>query len=255
MGEGVVMGSGSAGGGGGGTGGATSGGGPGYGGYEVDGNRIVVRGVSKEDRNKALALVLKKFRPEYIREQFVTSSAREIHHELAFLSVDLRLNRQWKQITERLGVDGGSGCLPKLAAELMRRHETADRNQKSRAFVRLALENFLVRMVGDDSEVFTSGTAEEVVQHLKPDVFRQLANYFLGDLLYEVIRGEEKALPPEIKDGLRGEVQDRARHIVDDFMDKFGNRPLGEDIRQASYGNLFDGIARKEDWFLSQLRG
>lgn len=249
------MGSGSAGGGGGGTGGATSGGGLGYGGYRFSGDTIVVRNVSAKKKAEALSMVLKKFRPEYIREQFVTSPAREVHHELARLSVDFRLNRQWTQITERLGVDGGPGCLLKLAAELMRRHEAADRNKKSRAFVRLALENFLLRMVGDNSEVFTSGTAAEVMQHLRPDVFDQLANYFLGDLLYEVIRGEERALPPAIKDGLRDEVQDRARLIVDDFMANFGRRSLGEDIPQASYVNLFDGIARKEDWFLSQLRG
>ena len=106
--------------------------------------------------------------PEYIHEQFVVSAAREVHHELNRLGVDLRVNHRWDQIAVRLGIDAGPGCLVRLAAELMRRHSAQDKNEKSRASVRMALENLLVRMVGDDVDIFTTGTAADVLQHLRP---------------------------------------------------------------------------------------
>jgi hypothetical protein len=199
-------------------------------------------------------MVLKKLSPEYIHEQFVTSGAREIHHELILVSVDLSANRRWDQITVRLGVTDGPGCLLRLAAELMHRHDAKNKNEKSRASVRLALENLLIRMVGDDIDVFSSGSAADVLAHLQPQVFDKLANTFLGDLLYEVLHTEERALPPDVKGNLRDDAQGRARKIADNFVREFGGQTLGPEVAQAGYNNLFDGITLKEDWFLSQLR-
>lgn len=248
------MGSGSGGGGGGGSGGATSGGGKGYGGYRIVGGRILVQDVDATAKAEAVRKVLRKIRPEYLKEQFIDSSARSVYRELSLLRVDLAINRSWAGIANRLHVDGGPGCLPRLAAALMRRFESADQNKKSRAFVRIALENFLLRAVGDDSQVFISGSAETVIQRVDGGVFERQSALFLGDLLYEVLRGEERALPPEAKSGLRSIVQERADHIVSDFIARFGGKPLGKDIQQVSYRNLFDVVALKEDWFLDQLR-
>jgi hypothetical protein len=250
------MGSGSGGGGGGGSGGASGGGGggQGYGGYRISGGRILVQDVDVTKKADAVIRVLKKLRPEYLHEQFVDSSAREVYRALVLLNGYLAINRNWAGIAAMFKVDGGSGCLPRLAAALMRRFETADRNKKSRAFVRMALENFLLRAVGDDSQTFAMGSAEGVIEHLDAGVFERLSALFLGDLLYEVIRGEERALPPEVKNGLRSVVQGKADRIVDDFITRFGGKSLGDDIKQISYRHLFDVIAQREDWFLDQLR-
>jgi hypothetical protein len=247
------MGSGSAGGGGGGSGGATSGGGVGYGGYQIRGGRILVQDVDATEKAEAVAKVLKKLRPEYLHEQFVNSSARDVYRELSLLRVDLAVNRDWSGIAARLKVADGPGCLPRLATALMRRFEAADHNKKSGAFVRMALENVLLRAVGDDSQTFLSATAEGVMRNLDAAVFDHLSALFLGDMLYEVLRGEERALPPRVKNGLRSVVQAKADHIVEDFMTRFGGKPLG-DTKQVSYRHLFDVIAQREDWFLDQLR-
>jgi len=143
---------------------------------------------------------------------------------------------------------------PRLAVP-MARFEASDHNKKSRAFIRMALENFLFRAVRDDSQIFGMGTAEAVIRNLDPNVFDHLSETFLGDLLYEVIRGEERALPEEVRDGLRDVVQKKALQIVDKFMADFGRKPLGDEIKQVSHRHLFDVIAQKEDWFLDQLRG
>ena len=248
------MGSGSGGGGGGGSGGATADGGKGYGGYRISGGRILVQDVDATKKTEALTRVLKKLRHEYLHDQFVDSSARDVYRELGLLRVDLAVNRDWSGIAARLKVDGGPGCLPRLASALIRRFEAADGNRKSRAFVRMALENFLLRAVGDDSQTFGSAAAEGVIRKLDAGVFDHLSGLFLGDLLYEVIRGEERALPQEVKDGLRSVVQERADRVVANFMARFGGKPLGDDIKQVSYRHLFDVIAQKEDWFLDQLR-
>jgi hypothetical protein len=247
------MGSGSGGGGGGGSGGATAGGGQGYGGYRIKGARLLVHNVDATAKAEAVRSVLKKLRPEYLHEQFVDSSAREVYRELSRMNVDLSINRSWEGISRRLGVDGGPGCLLKLVAALMRRLEVEDGNRKSHSFVRMALENFLLRMLGDDPQLLVSASAEQVIEYVDRGVFERQSGLFLGDLLYEVVRAEERALPQEVKSGLRGVVQATADGIVSDFEARFRGKPLGE-IRQVSYRDLFDVIRREEDWFLSQLR-
>jgi hypothetical protein len=247
------MGSGSAGGGGGGSGGATGGGGKGYGGYRTSGGRLIVQNVDAQGKSKAVRRVLKKLRPEYLQEQFVDSSAREVYRELSLLNVGLCLDRSWNGIKDRFEVDGGRGCLTRLVAAIMSRVEAADRNKKSRAFVRMALENFLLRAMGDDPKLLLSATAEEAIKAIDAGVFEHASGLFLGDLLYEVVRGEERALPAEVKAGLRPVVQARADSIVANFEARFRGKPLGK-IEQVSHRDLFDVIASQKDWFLDQLR-
>jgi hypothetical protein len=246
------MGSGSGGGGGGGSGGATSSGGVGYGGYRTSGGNIVVQDVDATEKADAVRAVLKKLRPEYLHEQFIDSAAGEVYRELGRIGVELMQNRDWSGIATRYGVDGGPGCLTRLASALMRR-SGADLKTRSRAFVRMAIEDFLLRAVREESRRLVSGTAEQVIQHLDAGVFSRRSNLFLGELLYQVVRGEERALPPKVKKGLRGVVQQRADRIISDFESRFGGKPLGQ-ITQVSYRHLFDVIALKEDWFLDQLR-
>jgi hypothetical protein len=247
------MGSGSGGGGGGGSGGATAGGGQGYGGYKVSSGRLIVQDVDAEDKAEAVRRVLTKLPKEYLLEQFVDSSAREVYRELSLINVDLCTNRSWNGIAKRLGVEGGPGCLTGLSAALMRALETPDQNKKSRAFVRMALENFLLRAIHDDSKRLVSATAEQVITMIDPGVFERLAGLFLGDLLYEVVRGEERSLPPQVKAGLRPVVQARADRIVSDFERRFHGKPLDQ-IKQISYRNLFDVMAARKDWLVDQLR-
>lgn len=245
------MGSGSGGGGGGGSGGATASGGRGYGGYKISGGRLIVQDVDATAKAKALGSVLKKLRPEYLQEQFIGSLARDAYRALSLLNVDLCINRSWDGIKSRLGVAGGKGCLTELAAAIV--GETPDRNKKSRAFVRIALENFLLRAVRDDPELLMSATAVDVIKAIDAGVFARASALFLGDFLYEVVRGEERALPPEVKAGLRPVVQQRADNIVASFQDRFLGKPMGS-ISQVSHRDLFDVIASQKDWFLEQLR-
>jgi hypothetical protein len=156
-------------------------------------------------------------------------------------------------IKQRLSVDGGRGCLTKLVASVMQRLDASDRNKKSRAFVRMALENFLLRAIGDNPTRLVSATADEAIRAIDAGVFGRAAGLFLGDLLYEVVRGEERALPPEVKASLRPVVQERADRIVADFEVRFRGKKLGQ-IEQVSYRDLFDVIASQRDWFVDQLR-
>jgi len=247
------MGSGSGGGGGGGSGGATANGGRGYGGYRVSGGRLIVHNVDAQHKAEAVRRVLTKLPREYLLEQFVDSSAREIYRELSLINVDLCVNRSWSGVAKRLGVDGGAGCLIRLSAALIRQLDTSDQNKKSRAFVRIALENFLLRAMHDDSEQLVSATADQVVANVDHSVFARLANLFFGDLLYEVVRGEERSVPPDVKVGLRVVVQARADKVVSDFETRFRGKPLGA-IPQVSYRSLFDVMAAQKDWLIDQLR-
>ena len=247
------MGSGSGGGGGGGSGGASAGGGRGYGGYRVSGGRLIVDNVDAEEKAKAVTRVLKKLAPEYLKEQFVTSSAKEVYRELRLLNVDLCINRSWNGIQTRLGVAPSAGCLTKMIGKIMSGLETADRNKKSRAFVRMALENFILRLVGDDPAVLLTSNAQAAIKAADAKIFEHAAGLFLGDLLYEVVRGEERALPSEVKAGLRPVVQAKADEIVADFEARFLGKKLDK-IDQVSHRHLFDVISSQEDWFFDRLR-
>jgi hypothetical protein len=105
----------------------------------------------------------------------------------------------------------------------------------------------------DDSKALVSANAEQVIEKIDPGVFEHLAGLFLGDLLYEVVRGEERSLPLEVKAGLRPVVQARADRVVSDFKTRFRGKPLDK-IEQVSYRNLFDVMAAKKDWLIDQLR-
>jgi hypothetical protein len=214
---------------------------------------LIVRDVDAEDKAQAVRRVLNKLPKEYLIEQFVESSAREVCRELSLINVDLCANRSWNGIAKRLGIEGGPGCLTRLSAAVMRRLETPDQNKKSRAFIRMALENFLLRAMHDDSKRLLSAKAEEVIATIDHGVFERLGGLFFGDLLYEVVRGEERSLPPEVKTGLRPVVQARADRVVSDFETRFRGKPLGQ-INQVSYQNLFDVMATQKDWLVDQLR-
>lgn len=247
------MGSGSGGGGGGGSGGASAGGGKGYGGYKISGGRLIVQNVDAEANAESVRRVLTKLSRDYLIEQLVDSCAGGVYRELSLINVDLCTNRSWEGIAKRLGVDGGPGCLTRLSAALMRRIGAVDQNKKSRAFVRIALENFLLRAMNDDSKLLVSANADQVIAKINPGVFEHLAGLFFGDLLYEIVRGEERALPLEVRTGLRPVVQARADRVVSDFGTRFRGKPL-DSIEQVSYRNLFDVMAAKKDWLIDQLR-
>jgi hypothetical protein len=219
----------------------------------MKGGRLIVNNTDAQTKAAGVRRVLQKLKPEYVHEQFVQSAAGEVYRELSLLDVDLRVNHSWHGIAQRFGIDGGRGCLTKLVSAIMQGLQTPDQNRKSRAFVRMALENFLLRAIGDSPQRLTTATAAEALAALDANVFEHQAGLFLGDFLYEVLRGEEGALPPEVKEGLRPVVQQRADTVVAAFSARYRGKPLGA-IPQISYRNLFDVIASQQDWFLGELR-
>ncbi len=225
-------------------------------GIGLAGARLLVHNVDATAKAEAVRSVLKKLRPEYLHEQFVDGSAREVYRELSRMNVDLSVNRSWEGISHRLGVDGGPGCLPKLVAALMRRLEVEDGNRKSHSFVRMALENFLLRMLGDDPQLLVSASAEQVIEHVDRGVFERQSGLFrVGDLLYEVVRAEERALPQEVKSGSAVCRASHSGRSSSPTSKRASRESHFAEIRQVSYRDLFDVIRREEDWSFSTSFG
>lgn len=254
------MGSGIGGGGGGGSGGSASvGGGSGYGrvrfGSGGGGGGGGVR-VEHADAARMAALskgVLKKLSSDYLRSHLVTGPAGAIYRELTLLRTDLQVNRKWDGIQARLGVDGGPGCLQRLGAELIRRFTPPSTETAVRSVARTAVENSLLRMVGDDVSTLLKGTAADVIAALNPRQFDELANLFLGDVLHQLLRTEERELPGTAALGLRGVVQERADAVVRSFERRFKDKSYG-DVPQVGYRHLFEIMAAEPDWLVSELR-
>jgi hypothetical protein len=261
------MGSGSGGGGGGGSGGSSGGGrsgggggsgggkggGFGFGGIRFRNGKLSILDAKKTEKEAMVRHVLRKLSTEYIEAHLVTGPARELYRELTLISSDLRVNHSWRGIEDRLGVADASGCLSALAAILLKKHTPPGTEAAVSKVARIALENCLLRAVDEELDVFTRGGSTDILRSLNQPAFERLANNFLGDMLYEVLRAEERELPEAVRTSLREVVQERADAVVASFENQFKDRPLGS-IPQISYRHLFDVMAVERDWLVKELR-
>jgi hypothetical protein len=270
MGGGDLMGSGTGGGGGGGSGGSRGGGGGGgsssrggggrknggtggYGSFQFKDGQIKIVDASRSAKEGMVRNVLHKLSSEYLKSHLAVGPARDLYRELTLLSVDLRVNRSWGGVTSRLGVPDSPGCLAALAANLIRRHVQPATEAAIRNVARIALENCLLRIVSDDPDIFTTGSANDILGAVDPRAFDRLSNNFLGDLLYEILRSEESELPDLSSVVVREIVQAKADNLVGAFESRFKDRPH-EGIPQVSYRYFFDIIKSEPDWFVKELR-
>jgi hypothetical protein len=242
------MGSGRGGGGGGGSGGGGSGGGGGgnFGGYRMEKGRVVSVPPKLAALRDAVRGAFTKLSQEYLLTQFASPLVRAIYAELFLISVDLVQSKSWANIEKRHGVSGGPGCLSRLAAALMKLEE--ENEYKARKHVGMALENFLMRAVGDDPASLLRFTGDQVVRNIQPAVFKRTSNEFFGELVYQVLMSEPDAVPPDAEVHLRDVACETADRAIAGFEARFLNK------EQATYRQVAVKIAERPAWFIEALR-
>lgn len=247
------MGSGSYGGGGGGT--AYGGGGGGFGGglrgYRFNGRLPVLTSGSDKKTFNAAKRCFRKLsqnsRP-YLLHQFCSPMLRDIFEQVLLIPAPVVRGGSWDFMRERYGVANGRGCLREWAEVIANNSEGKEPLSKVRETARICVEDFLVKAVGDDIDIYMNGDSSTVLASLRAEVFDRASNYFLGALIWRLLEREAESLPLEDEAEVRNVAQKIADGIVDSFEHKFYAK------NQVTHRDIFRIFSEKPDWLLEQLR-
>jgi hypothetical protein len=237
------MGSGSYGGGGGGGGGWSGGGG----GYSFSGGAVVTKGVSTQKVQTVAFETLCKLPKDYLRKQFGSPLVESVYEQLFELTVHVHLNRTWKGVAERYGVDDGPGCLLRWVEAVMAKFEHLEPNVKVRETALSCLEDFLITALGHDIDAFFAGTGDVVMAKLDEKIFKSTAGYFLGLMIWRILEREREATPEAVEVQLKEIAQQKADHIVANFEREYYAKD------QVTRRQLFTVIRNNPDWFRKQV--
>ncbi|QHT65326.1 hypothetical protein GXP67_00875 [Rhodocytophaga rosea] len=187
----------------------------------------------------------------YFKDQISNSLVRGVYSSLFDLSRELRIVRSWSTTQTFDKVDGGPGCLQNWVNKVIKENAGKE-NSKVKGVVRMALESFVLRALGDNLDVYIDGDIDDVRKHLNYNVFQSISGYFLGFVLYELLKRESEGMNDFDQDCLREIAQAKANQLIKDFEDKFLHNKHEElNINQITYSNLFDLFACEYKWFSS----
>ena len=243
------MGSGSYGGGGGGGGGTGGTGGNAAGpGYRFKAGKLFSRKKARSTLEKEVHQTIRKLPKEYLMNYFASSLLRGVYEQLFQLSVEIFQNKSWKGVAKNYGVGSGEGCLTDWVDAVVKTFQTSEPNQKVRETVRICLEDFLTRALGNDPDLLLYGSSADVLKKLDQKTFNSTSAFFLGNVIWRLIERERESEPTEVEHNLWGVAEDKANQIVDSFSRKFRGK------EQTTYRDLFKIIQQNNDWFLQELR-
>ncbi|HYD37037.1 MAG TPA: hypothetical protein VEA60_05455 [Allosphingosinicella sp.] len=212
--------------------------------------------VTDPGRQKAWAsiqTVYSKIAPESFGFAFGEPGVVRAYEALFGLHVMLVQERSWQKVEQRYGVDGGSGCLSRLADVLSPDHGEAAIHPNLQAPLRKALLDFFLRIVGDDPAVRNRGDAQQVIAAVDPEVFQRTSNHFLAAYLREHLRQEGANLSPAARRHVQEFAAAKADRIVGAFEKQFRGKAWQE-VPQASYAHLLRIMGGERDWTVRRLR-
>ena len=240
------MGTGTYGGGGGGT--CSVGSSPG--GYAVRGGRIVGQAASADEVRKqarSIFSALSKTK-DYLISRCTSPLIQSIYDQLFQLKVEVFQNRSWNGVVRAYGVGAGRGCLAEWVDAVLLALQTQELDQTIREIARVSLEDFLMRALGDDPDLYIDGDADQILNALRVDVFDSASGHFLGALLHEILRREQEGLPPETAVRLEQAAQQTADRVVHAFEGTYYRRS------QVTHRDLFRIFSKHPDWLREELR-
>jgi hypothetical protein len=240
------MGSGSFGGGGGSGGG---GGGARLGGYRFKFGKLISRVPQRSETEKTLRNLRRRKLPrDYVLKMFGSPMVRALYEELFEFSVHIFQNRSWSGIASRYGVPAGRGCLLAWINKVVRQAGESEPNSKISDTARLALEDFLVAALGNNLDLYTSGSDKDVLNALDKKKFDSTSAYFLGFLIRRTLERELETAVAVAEQQVRPIAQNVANEIVRNFENKFHAKG------QTTHRDLFRIIQEQPGWFLKQFR-
>ncbi|WP_171075151.1 hypothetical protein, partial [Nonomuraea basaltis] len=201
----------------------------------------------------AIAKVYAKLSRDYLSSLLSDPGVAKAYGALFHLGVALLQDGSWNAVQREFGVDGGPGCLARLAAALASDGGSDAVNPRLQAPLQAAILDFLKRAVGDDPAIRNRGNAAEIIAAASRAVFSRTANLFLGSYLSETLRLEAKNLNRAARVHLNDFAMAQADTLVHAFAGKFRHQPW-KDIPQVSYPHMIRVLGGEPDWTVKQLR-
>ena len=247
------MGSGSGGGGGSGAGAGGGGGGGTWsaaGRYEFHGRTAAERQGSENRLQKSVRETFAKLarNREYVLSQVANPLVEAAYHELFRLKIELVDNKAWTGVRSAFGVEDGPGCLQRWVRAVLAAHQQLSADQRLRAMLRVALDDFLLKALQDDLDAFADGDSKAVMAKLDTRVLKSTSGYFLGFLLGRLLYRETERLAEAAEMDIQGVAQEKADVIIGSFEQKY------HDKNQTTYRDLFSVIRQNPDWFIEKLK-
>jgi hypothetical protein len=246
------------GGGGGGGGGGRGGGGGGSGGggagsVTLKGGALTSTDPGKQKAWEAIQGVFSKLSQDYLG--FITGEPGVIaaYEALFRLHVFLLQEKSWTKVEERFGVDGGPGCLVRLAGALIADVGPHAVNPILQAPLKASLLDFFQRVVRDDPVIRNRGDAQQVIANIDAAVFGRTSNLFLGAYIFESLRQEGKNLSSAARKHLQEFAAAKANQVITSFEGAFKDK-LWRDVPQVSYSHLLRIMGAEPDWTTQRLR-
>jgi hypothetical protein len=110
--------------------------------------------------------ILSKLFGDYLATQFCSPMVRALYEQLFELSIQVFQNRSWEGIARRYGVNGDTGCLVQWVSAIIAQFQELEPNQNIRDTARVCLEDFLMFAMGNDVDLYVSGSSEDILTHV-----------------------------------------------------------------------------------------
>lgn len=238
---------------GGGSGGSGRGGSRGAGFIKLSRGELKDVNPAESEARGAIQGLFSRLPPDYVRFISGDAGVAAAYESLHALHVMLVQERSWDTVQARFGVPGGKGCLRTLVDALCPEQGPNAVHPRLRAPLQAALNDFVMRVVGDNPVVRDTGDAAEVLAAVDPRAFQSTSTLFFGSYLAELLRQEENGLTRLARQRLAGFAEAKANQVVASFNAKFRGKAW-QNVQQVGFVHLFRVMRGEPEWLSGQLR-
>jgi hypothetical protein len=145
-------------------------------------------------------------------------------------------------------IDEGARFLKRWVDEIMAKYQQLEPNSNVRDLVRIYLEDFLIRAVDNDIDLYLEGTCVQVLAKLERSVFSSTSGYFLGNMVWRVLEGEYEKQQTQVEVQIRQQSQILADQLIHSFEERFLEK------NKVTYRDFFRIVQENIGWFVEELR-
>jgi hypothetical protein len=204
--------------------------------------------ISANDVRLIIQKTISGMSKDYIKLMFGSRIARSIFEEVFQFNDCLNTNNPLETVLKLYAIPDGPGYLVRWIYRIMEQYKSQEPVEKVRRTVKVCLDDFFIRALNDDIQLFSNGTLKDVLKNIDSGVFKSTSGYFLGFFVWNLLLREFGNLAEEIQSTLHLQAQKLADKIILDFeqnyLAKNGNH----------YRDLFRIIQEEPDWFRKELR-
>lgn len=217
-------------------------------GYLFKNRKLIPADSSSSAARKEIRRILKKIPKNYIEKQFSSPLVLSMYDELFNFSKCMSSKDPCTVLAATYEISDGPGFLLRLVGILIHKYQQSEIDAKVRDLASLCLEDFLIKTLGDDLDLYLKGTCTQVIKKIDQKVFKSISGYFLGNMTRRVLQREYEIKQPDVEFQIQKESQILADKIINSFKKRFIEKG------GVSYRDFFHFIKKNFNWFLGELR-